>query len=181
MHCICAACYYYTLAKVYTDGKIREISPEIISKKENTKLNEKIDDKVKLIYSYPSMGGDIIDYYTYSKVHGIVIAATGFGNLPLEDKTIINALKKAEKQQIPIVITSQTIYGSTNKFVYSTLREISRFDNVIYVGDMTTETAFVKLMFALGNSKKLEEIKKIMLTNLAGETKERREIDEFLI
>lgn len=169
------------LAKVYTDGKIREISPEIISKKENTKLNEKIDDKVKLIYSYPSMGGDIIDYYTYSKVHGIVIAATGFGNLPLEDKTIINALKKAEKQQIPIVITSQTIYGSTNKFVYSTLREISRFDNVIYVGDMTTETAFVKLMFALGNSKKLEEIKKIMSTNLAGETKERREIDEFLI
>ncbi|MCL4376638.1 Glu-tRNA(Gln) amidotransferase GatDE subunit D, partial [Candidatus Parvarchaeota archaeon] len=81
----------------------------------------------------------------------------------------------------PIVITSQTIYGSTNKFVYSTLREISRFDNIIYVGDMTTETAFVKLMFALGNSKKLEEIKNIMSTSLAGEIKERREIDEFLI
>jgi len=169
------------LAKVYTDGKINEISPEIITKKENTKLNDKIDDKVKLIYGYPSMGGDIIDYYTDNKVHGLVIAATGFGNLPLEDKTVINALKKAEKQQIPIVITSQTIYGSTNKFVYSTLREISRFDNIIYVGDMTTETAFVKLMFALGNSKKLEEIKKIMSTSLAGEIKERREIDEFLI
>ncbi len=169
------------LAKVYTDGKINEISPEIITKKENTKLNDKIDDKVKLIYGYPSMGGDIIDYYTDNKVHGLVIAATGFGNLPLEDKTVINALKKAEKQQIPIVITSQTIYGSTNKFVYSTLREISRFDNIIYVGDMTTETAFVKLMFALGNSKKLEEIKNIMSTSLAGEIKERREIDEFLI
>lgn len=169
------------LAKVYTDGKISEISSEIITKKEDTKLNDKIDDNVKLIYGYPSMGGDIIDYYIDSKVHGIVIAATGFGNLPLEDKTIVSALKNAQKQGIPIVITPQTIYGSTNKFVYSTLREISEFDNIIYVGDMTTETAFVKLMFALGKSKKLEEVKTVMSTNLAGEMKERREIDEFLI
>jgi len=46
---------------------------------------------------------------------------------------------------------------------------------------MTTETAFVKLMFALGNSKKMEEIKKIMSTNLAGEIKDRSKINEFLI
>lgn len=169
------------LAKVHTDGKIDELSSEIIPKNQNTKFNNKLDDNVKLIYSYPSMGGDIIDYYIDNKVHGIVIAATGFGNLPLEDKTIINALKKAEKNSIPLVITPQTIYGSTNKFVYSTLREISKFDNIIYVGDMTTETAFVKLMFALGNSKKMEEIKKIMSTNLAGEMKDRSKINEFLI
>lgn len=169
------------LAKVHTTGEINEVSDNIIPRKEDTRFNSKIDDKVKLIYSYPSMGGDIIDYYIDSKVHGLVIAATGFGNLPLEDKTIINALKKAEKEDIPIIITSQTIYGSTNKFVYSTLREISKFSNIVYVGDMTTETAFVKLMFALGNSKKLDEIKNIMSMNLAGEIKERSKINEFLI
>lgn len=169
------------LAKVYTNGKINELSADIITKKENTKLNDRLDEKVKLIYGYPSMGGDIINYYVDNKVHGMVIAATGFGNLPLEDKTVVSALKKAEKEGVPIVITPQTIYGATNKFVYSTLREISGFDNIIYVGDMTTETAFVKLMFALGNSKKLEEVKEIMSRNLAGEIKERREIDEFLI
>ncbi|MEM0142988.1 MAG: Glu-tRNA(Gln) amidotransferase subunit GatD [Candidatus Parvarchaeum sp.] len=169
------------LAKVYTDGRMDELSAEIITKKENTELNDKIDDKVKLIYGYPSMGGDIIEYYINNKVHGLVIAATGFGNLPLEDKTVINALKKAEKEGVPIVITSQTIYGATNRFVYSTLREISRFDNIIYVGDMTTETAFVKLMFTLGNTRKLEDIKKMMSENLAGEIKERSGIDEFLI
>ena len=169
------------LGKVHISGKINELSPDIIPKNDNTKFNNKLDDNVKLIYSYPSMGGDIIDYYIDNKVHGIVIAATGFGNLPLEDKTIINSLKKAEKAGVPIVITPQTIYGSTNKFVYSTLREISKFDNIIYVGDMTTETAFVKLMFALGNSKKLEEVKKVMSINLAGEIKERSKINEFLI
>jgi len=169
------------LAKVYIDGRINELSSEIIAKNDDTKLNDKIDDKVKLIYSYPSMGGDIIDYYIDRKVHGLVISATGFGNLPLEDKTVVSALKKAEKEGIPIVITPQTIYGSTNKFVYSTLRKISGFGNIIYAGDMTTETAFVKLMFALGNNKKLEKVKEIMSTNLAGEIKDRREIEEFLI
>lgn len=169
------------LARVYTDGRIENIHKEIIPKGKTTKLNDKIDENVKLIYGYPSMGGDIIEYYTEKKVHGIVIAATGFGNLPLGDKTLIKALKKTEKEEIPIIITSQTIYGPTNKFVYSTLREISRFDNIIYVGDMTTETAFVKLMFALGNSRNLKEVKDIMSKNIAGEMGERSGIDEFLI
>ncbi len=168
------------LAKVYTDGKFTDLSDEIIKRNDCTKLNDKIDEKVKLIYSYPSMGGDIIDYYIESKIHGIVISATGFGNLPLEDKTMVSALKNAENKAIPIVITSQTIYGPTNKFVYSTLREISKFENIIYVGDMTTETAFVKMMFALGQTKDIEDIKNIMTKSIAGEKKERSDIGEFL-
>ncbi len=169
------------LAKVYTDGKIEEINEDIIKRAENTIFNKKLDENVKMLYSYPSMGGDIIDYYVDKGVHGLVIAATGFGNLPLEDKSIIKALKKAEESRIPVVITSQTVYGSTNRFVYSTLREISKFDNIIYVGDMTTETAFVKLMFSLGSSSDMESIKETMNKNLAGEIGKRSGIDEFLI
>ena len=169
------------LAKVYPDGRFIDVLDERIRKNNITRLNDKIDSKVKLIYSYPSMGGDIIDYYVENKVHGIVIAATGFGNLPLEEKTIIPALKNAENKGIPITVTSQTVYGTTNKFVYSTLREISKFENIIYVGDMTTETAFVKMMFALGQSKNLKDVKKLMLNPLAGEMKERSGTDEFLI
>ena len=153
----------------------------IINKSGSTKLNGKIDEKVKMIYSYPSMGGDIIDYYIDKKVHGLVIAATGFGNLPLEDKTILNALKKAENADVPVAITSQTIYGATNRFVYSTLRETSKFGNIIYTGDMTTETAFVKMMFALGNCKKIEDIREMMQKNLAGEKRERSGVSDFLI
>jgi glutamyl-tRNA(Gln) amidotransferase subunit D len=169
------------LARVYMDGEIKDASTEIINKSGSTKLNGKIDEKVKMIYSYPSMGGDIIDYYIDKKVHGLVIAATGFGNLPLEDKTILNALKKAENADVPVAITSQTIYGATNRFVYSTLRETSKFGNIIYTGDMTTETAFVKMMFALGNCKKIEDIREMMQKNLAGEKRERSGVSDFLI
>ena len=168
------------LAKVYPDGRIEKTS-EYRGKADSTKINTKLDDNVKLLVSYPSIGGDIIDYYLKNRVSGFVIAGTGFGNLPLDDKTVYSALKKADKENVPVVITPQTVYGATNRFVYSTLRELSKLKNVIYVGDMTTETAFIKLMFALGQSKKIDEIRSIMTTNLAGELSERNEFESFLV
>ncbi len=168
------------LGEVYLDGTIKTVS-DYIRKADKTKLDTKLDTNVKLLISYPSMGGDIIEYYLSKGVHGLVIAATGFGNLPLEDKTIYKALLSANKKNIPLVITSQALYGSTNSFVYSTLREMSKFDNIIYVGDMTTETAFVKLMHVLGHTRQIDKVKQMMQSNMAGEISDRSQIDTFLI
>jgi len=168
------------LGKVYIDGRIENIN-EHREKSEETKIDTKIDEKVALLMSYPSFDGKIIDYYVDEGIHGLVIAATGFGNLPTANENLIKALKHANEKGVPIVITSQTVYGRTNKFVYKTSREMSSFQNIIYVDDMTTETAFTKLMFVLGHRKKLEDINEMMRTPLAGEMSERSEIDEFLI
>ncbi len=168
------------LARVFPDGRIDKVS-DYTRRSGESVLNAKIDDRVKMLLSYPSMGGDIIDYYIDKKARGIVIAGTGFGNLPLEDKSVYKALKRADGAGIPVVITSQTVYGSTNRFVYSTLRELSRLDNVIYVGDTLTETAFVKLMFVLGQGKKMEEVRSLMTKSLAGEMSDRSPLEGFLI
>ena len=168
------------LARVYLDGKIEDLSDHFERGKE-TVLNTKIDDKVKLLISYPGMTGEIIKDAIKSGAHGIVIAGTGFGNLPLKEKSVYEALKYADKEGVPIVMTSQTIYGATNQFVYSTLRELSGFENIIYVGNMLIETAFVKLMFVLGQTKKMAEIRNMMCTPLAGEINDKDNINEFLI
>ncbi|MCL4407007.1 Glu-tRNA(Gln) amidotransferase subunit GatD [Candidatus Parvarchaeota archaeon] len=168
------------LAEVYLDGSIKKAQPYRIKSNE-TSLDTKLEENVKLIISYPSMGGDIINYYIKKGVKGLVIAATGFGNLPLQDKSVYEAITLANKKNIPIVITSQTIYGATNEFVYNTLRELSRFENIIYVGDMTTEAAFSKLMFVLGHTKKIGEVREMMLKNMAGELSVRNEVDSFLL
>jgi glutamyl-tRNA(Gln) amidotransferase subunit D len=42
------------------------------------------------------------------------------------------------------------------------------------LGDMLPETAYVKLMWAMGQSDDPGEVKKIMLTNIAGEFTTRR-------
>ena len=44
------------------------------------------------------------------------------------------------------------------------------------VGDMLPETAYVKLMWAMGQTDDYAEVNKLMLTNIAGELTERREL-----
>ncbi len=168
------------LGKVFLDGKIEDIG-EHITKSDKTAIDTKLDANVKLLASYPGMGGEAIKYYLGRKVHGLVIAGTGFGNLPIADKSLMSALKEANKKEVPIVITSQTVYGSTNKFVYSALRELSSLENIIYVNDMLTETAFTKLMFVLGHTRDIKRIKETMQTPLAGELSTRSAITDYLI
>jgi glutamyl-tRNA(Gln) amidotransferase subunit D len=57
--------------------------------------------------------------------------------------------------------------------VYYTGRDLLQ-RGVVPLGDMLAETALVKLMWVLGQRKDLNEIKKTMLTNVAGELSSRR-------
>ena len=52
--------------------------------------------------------------------------------------------------------------------VYDTGRDLLSL-GVIPLEDIVPETALTKLMWVLGNYKNIDEAKKIMLTNLAGE------------
>ena len=84
-------------------------------------------------------------------------------------------LKKLSKK-IPIILTSQTIFGRVNLDVYSTGRELQEF--VVSGDDMLTEVAFVKLAYLLSNYKK-KDLKELIRTDLRGEINERLS-DEFL-
>ena len=63
--------------------------------------------------------------------------------------------------------------------VYSTGREI--IDTGVISGlDMTPETTYVKLCWALGQSENINEVKEIMQSNIAGEISEKSSIKDFL-
>jgi glutamyl-tRNA(Gln) amidotransferase subunit D len=73
-------------------------------------------------------------------------------------------------------MTSQCLGGVTNLNIYNTGRDLQSA-GAISVADMLPETAYVKLMWALANSKNAEEAKKLMTTPLAGEMGDRRTPD----
>ena len=76
-------------------------------------------------------------------------------------------------------MTSQCLYGRVNMNVYSTGRNI--IDAGVISGiDMTPETTYVKLCWALGQSDDYEKVKEIMQTNVAGEFGEKSTIKDFL-
>lgn len=145
------------------------------------KVDDKIETKVAIIKCYPGLDPEIFDYYLKKKYRGFVIEGTGLGHTPTLGKySLLPKIEKAIKSGIPVVMTSQCIYGRVHPTVYHNLRELSK-RGVIFAEDMLTETAYAKLMWVLGHTKKMDEIKEMMLTNHAGEINNRIESKEFLI
>jgi len=166
------------LAKVFPDGKI-EILNKNCKKRNDSKTiaDDKFEEKTAMILVYPGMDGEVIDFYVNKGYKGIVISATALGHVP---QTVHPNIEKAQKKGVSVVIASQTVYGRVHPLVYSALRMLSIKLNCIFAEDMLPETAYVKLGWALAHSKNQEQLKELMLTNIAGEMTERILPDSFL-
>ena len=139
-------------------------------------LNNSVEEKVGFIKSFPGISEEFIEYHIDHGYKGLVIEGTGLGHVP---DNMIDSLKRAHDENIPVIMTSQCLYGRVNMNVYSTGREILD-SGVISALDMTPETTYVKLCWALGQSDDYREVKEIMQTNIAGEFSQKSSIKDFL-
>ncbi len=128
-------------------------------------VNTKLEEKVALIYAYPGVDPDVIDFYVDKGYRGLVVAGTGLGHTP---EYIMKSLKRALENDVTIVVTSQCLFGRVNMKVYRRGRELLKI-GVIPGEDMLPEVAYVKLMFALGNYTEKSEVTGFMRRNIAGE------------
>ena len=143
---------------------------------EELSLESEVEKKTCLIKSFPGITSEIIDYHIDSGFKGIVLEGTGLGHVP---ENLISSLERASDENIAVVMTSQCLYGTVNMNVYSTGRQLVNA-NVISGGDMLPETAYVKLAWTLGQTDKIDEVKDIMTTNIAGELSESSSVKHFL-
>ena len=139
-------------------------------------LNTAIEEKVGFIKSFPGISEEFIEYHIDKGYKGLVIEGTGLGHVP---DNLIPALNRATDANIPVIMTSQCLYGRVNMNVYSTGREI--IDAGVISGlDMTPETTYVKLCWALGQSSEINEVYELMQKNIAGEFSKKSSIKDFL-
>ncbi len=121
---------------------------------DTVKLRKNFEPKVALIKSSPNSDPELIDFYLKKGYKGIIIEGTGLGNLPgartHEHLSWLGKIDNAIKKGMVIGLASQCIYGRVSTNVYSKMRDISGL-GVIYCEDMTSETAYVKLGWLLGN------------------------------
>ncbi len=143
----------------------------------NVKINTAFDERVSILYYYPNMKPDVLEALIDNDYKGIIIAGTGLGHV---NKPLYPALKKAADRGIHIYMTVQTLWGYVQMYVYDTGRDIMDL-GVIPASNMLPEVAYVKLGWALGQSHDREEVKKIMLTPVAGEITEREPHNGYLI
>ncbi|MBN2102343.1 MAG: Glu-tRNA(Gln) amidotransferase subunit GatD [Candidatus Aenigmarchaeota archaeon] len=170
------------LAKVWTDGKIEKINP--VQKKRSdgdVELDIAFEPKVAILKAYPDADPDVIDYYIGKGYRGFVIETAGLGHVPtFAKKSWIETIRKHTKDGIPFIGTAQTIYGRIDPSVYTNLRMLYHDAGAICSSDMLTETAYVKLGWVLGHTEDIEEVRKMMLTNIAGEITQRTLPETYL-
>lgn len=146
-------------------------------KDKNVKIIPTFEEKVAIVYYYPNMHPDMIYSLIDNGYKGIVIAGTGLGHV---NKPLYPALKKCQDEGIAVYMTVQTLWGYVQMYVYDTGRDMMEL-GVIPAANMLPETAYMKLCWALGQTKDLEEVKKIMLSPIAGEITEREPDNGYLI
>jgi glutamyl-tRNA(Gln) amidotransferase subunit D len=111
------------------------------------------------------MESELIDFYIDKDYKGIVFAGTGLGHL---STYVHEAIKRAIQEGITILMTTQTLHGFVGMDVYSTGRELQNL-GVIPGKNILPEVGYVKLGWVLGQTQDPNEIKNLLLANIAGE------------
>src|SRR5690349_13714469 len=118
-----------------------------------------------LIKFYPGFNPDVINAVISEEARGIVLEGTGLGHV---SRPLFDPLKKALKRDIPVFMTSQTLWGRVDMNVYNTGRDLLNL-GVTPLEDMIAETAIVKLMWVAAQTKSSSKVREMMLQPLAGE------------
>ena len=143
----------------------------------NVVINTAFEEKVAIVYYYPNMKPDMIDSLIDNGYKGIIIAGTGLGHV---NKPLYPALKRAQDKKIAVYMTVQTLWGYVQMYVYDTGRDMMEL-GVVPAANLLPEVAYVKLCWTLGQTTDLDEVKKIMLTPIAGEITEREPSNGYLV
>ena len=134
--------------------KVNEFQPKIY-----------LDTKVALVKYHPGYDPRLLDKIIEMGFRGIIFEGTGLGHV---GKTMYQSVKKANEKGIFLGMTSQCIDGRVRMTVYESGRDLLDL-GIVPLENMIPEVALVKAMWAMGNSQNRDEVKKIMLENIASE------------
>ena len=136
----------------------------------------KMEEKVAILKIHPGISGELLDFLVDNGYKGVVIEGTGLGHVP---QNFIPHVQRAVEEGVAVCVTSQCIYGRVNLNVYSNGRKLLKA-GAIPCEDMLPETAYVKLMWVLSHTDDLSEVRRMMLTNYAGEITPYTRFNTFL-
>ncbi len=132
-------------------------------------LDDRLETRVLAVRVFPGLDPRVVRGALQTGIRGLVLEAYGTGNLPnLAKSSLIPAIEEASALDIPVLVVSQCARGHVELRRYeggSAAADAGAIDG----GDMTVEAAVAKLMVALGRHRRLEEVRRFLLADLAGE------------
>jgi glutamyl-tRNA(Gln) amidotransferase subunit D len=142
----------------------------------------KEDLKIGLVYSHPQFWAQELD--PYFSFDALVLAGSGLGHMPISvcDDTTSHHKEVKEKlfdlaKKIPVVMSTQTLYGRVHLNVYAPARELQENNIIGHNNSLTPETSFIKLAWLLSNYPK-DQLPSLFTKDFVGENTSIRE-NEF--
>lgn len=152
----------------FIDGKV-VINADIIDKKNGPViLDDSIDSDVFLLKLIPGTRPEFFDSFLSMGYKGLVVEGFGLGGMHNIRRDLTEKLNQLLDAGIAVVVTTQCLYEISDLTVYEVGRKAAK-EGIIPGYDMTSEAAVTKLMWILGHTKDLSEVKRMMLTDYCGE------------
>ncbi len=157
----------YPYIGVLANGKYIELNkPPVVEG--GFVFNYSIEPNVALIKLIPGANPSLFDALPGCGYKGLVVEAFGLGGVHSIRRDHTESLIKLLKSGMPVVLSSQCLYEKSTPAVYEVSRTLSDA-GVLSAMDMTSEAAVTKLMWTLGQTSSLDDIRNIMSTDLCGE------------
>ena len=152
-------------AFIIAENKIQKNMSKDYFKKNEFQPKINLDTKVALVKYHPGFDPNLINQIIENGYKGIIFEGTGLGHI---GKVMYENVKKAHEKGVFLGMTSQCIDGRVRMTVYESGRDLLDL-GIIPLEDMIPEVALVKAMWVIGNNENVEDVKKIMLQNIASE------------
>ena len=123
---------------------------------------------VFLLKLFPGISVSIFEKLKEIGIRGVYVEAFGIGGVPFWKRNLIEAIGKAVENGMVVAVGSQCLYEGSDFSVYEVGRQ-TLAQGVVETGNMTTEAAVTKLMWALGQYSDPGSVQEIMKKNLLGE------------
>jgi len=152
------------------DGRLFMVASDYRRRGEGElEVRDRFESRVALVKFHPAFDPSIVTWLVEEGYKGLILEGSGLGHVSSE---CYRPLERAIDEGVVVGMTSQCIWGRVGMSVYTTGRELLRM-GVEPLGDILSETALVKLMWALGQSDDKEGALELMRLNIAGEYSDR--------
>lgn len=117
---------------------------------------------------FPGFASDVLGYLLQQPIRGLILETYGAGNAQNNDAKFLSLLEEATQRGVIIVNCTQCQHGRVEMNQYATGYTLKKA-GLISGHDMTPEAAHCKLLYLFSKNNGLDQIKKMMEQNLAGE------------